>query len=840
MPQVMIAIQAAAAAYSAWAAAHAVIAAIIEFVAVSAASMAASKLLAPKAPSFSDQSLADRNQTIRSPIAARQIVYGECKSGSVLVYLSTTGTKNEYLHLVLAVAGHEVQELGDVYFNDTLVLSGSGDGGASGSYSGKANIYKHLGTTTQTADTNLISATTALTDGKWTSDHRLQGIAYMYVRLTWDAEVFVGGIPNVTVMVKGKKVYDPRSVTTAYSNNAALCLRDYLSDSAVGVGMSSSEIDDTALTAAANICDEQVQVLPLSPLTYENRYECNGTLSTAASPDDNLGKLLSAMGGLIAYSGGKVVAYAAGYRIPTVTLTEKNFAGGISVQTKTSARDRVNGIKGVYISPTNNWQVSDFPSITSATYYSQDNNIRYWRDVVLPLTTSVSCAQRISVIELRRAREEITFSARFRLEAMQLRAGDTVMITNSKLGWSSKVFEVMEWHFATDGTPPTLSVEMTLRETASTVYSWTVSDEVYIADSPNTTLPNPFSLSAPTSLILTANGTTQKAQVDGTVLPRILVQWTAPASEFIQSGGKIIVEYKRSTSGTYLTWSRLDGSISEDYITSDVEVGITYDVRVYGESYFKVSTAYLSGSVTVTLSTTAPATPTGGTLSTTGVIPKYLPSTTVFVFGTNISWNKNTETDFDHYEIKATLTNSDAATDYSWTPYDGINYTLLTKELEGNLYSASLFAGYVRIRAYNRSGTASGWASLGNANGFATIGTGSISKYADSDVTVTGVKIGSGASTTQANVVFSASIVNLLSGGSPVETTYVNLTNRGFSGKPDIGYAQCSNDSNLIATYNFDDAGNSSTQAALVIQTVDGSNLTNSNFRFSVEFTEFT
>jgi len=611
--------------------------AVVSFIGVMAASMAASKLLAPKMPSFADSSLAERSQMVRSPIASRQIIYGTAKVSGVVVYISTTGTKNEYLHLVVAMAGHEVEEIGNVYFGDELALTGSGSS-ATGRFAGKAEIYKKLGGDTQTVETNLQAATASLTDGKWTSAHRLRGIAYIYVRLTWDTEVFANGIPNISAIVKGKKVYDPRTTNTVWSANAALCLRDYLTSSA-GMGMGSAEIDDTAVQAAANICEEQVQVLPLSPTSYENRYDCNGVLSTSETPDANIGKLLSAMGGLIAYSGGKVVIYAANYRIPTVTLTEKHFAGGMSVQTRTSARDRVNAVKGVYVSEANQWQVSDFPSIAPSAYYTADNNTRYWRDVVLPFTTSSSCAQRLAVIELRRAREEITFSARFRLEAMQVRAGDTVMITNAKLGWSAKVFEVMEWHFVTDGNPPQLGVDMTLRETASSVYDWTVSDEVAVADSPNTTLPNPYAIDAPTNLTLTANGTTQLIQADGTALPRILVSWSAPAEEFIQSGGTVGIEYKESTSTTYLTWSRVPGDTTRDYISSDVKIGLTYDVRIFGESYFKVSTSYLSATTGVSKDTTPPAVPTGlGAVIGTGK-------------AVSLDWNDNTEPDFSEYGV---------------------------------------------------------------------------------------------------------------------------------------------------------------------------------------------
>lgn len=687
------------------------ITATLNFVAITAASMAASKLLAPKAPSFSDSSLLDRNQTIRSPIAARQIIYGQCKTSGVLVYISTTGINNEYLHMVIALAGHEVEEIGDVYFNDELVLTGSGSA-ASGKYAGYAEIYKKLGGDTQTVETNLEAATSGLTDGKWTSNHRLCGIAYLYVKLTWNSEVFVGGIPNVSAVVKGKKVWDPRTSTTAYSANAALCLRDYLTDTRLGLSMDASEIDDTSFTIAANICDEQVQVLPLSPATYENRYEANGVCSTAETPDGNIGKLLSAMAGLIAYSGGKIVVYAGNYRIPAVTLTEKDLVGAINVQTKTSARDRVNGVKGVYVSPDNNWQVSDFPPITSATYVTEDNGIKYWRDVTLPLTTSPSCSQRLAVIELRRARQEITCTARFRLEAMQVRAGDTVMMTNAKLGWSDKVFEVIEWHFVSDGSPPQLAVEMTLRETDSTVYSWSVGDEIAVATAPRTTLPDPFSLDAPTNLALTADGTTQLVQADGTAIPRIKVAWSAPSEQFIQAGGAIVIEYKQGNATTYLTWSRLDGDQTLDYISSDVRIGTSYNVRLYGESYFGVTTSYLTGSITVAKDTTAPATPTGVTISAGNGL------------ALSLDWDDNTEPDFSEYGV---YRNTTGITPSSVT-VDKIAETRSSRFVDTQLLLGATY--YYWVNAYDTVENVSGFSS--RVSGVATSVSGTLNTTAPS------------------------------------------------------------------------------------------------------------
>ena len=89
----------------------------------------------------------------------------------------------------------------------------------------KILIKKFLGTDTQ----NVYTTLSALTDGpewqnKETGDDtnfKGQGIACMYMRLEYDQDVFADGLPTFTAVVEGKKVYDPRNSTTAYSANAA-------------------------------------------------------------------------------------------------------------------------------------------------------------------------------------------------------------------------------------------------------------------------------------------------------------------------------------------------------------------------------------------------------------------------------------------------------------------------------------------------------------------------------------------------------------------------------------------------------------------------------------------
>ena len=67
------------------------------------------------------------------------------------------------------------------------------------------------------------------------------------------------------------------------------------------------------------------------------------------------------------------------------------------------------------------------------------------------------------------------------------------MLTNSRLGFFNQVFEVQSWalNFGADE----VSVDCQLVETNSAVYTWNAEEEDFEQD--NTTLPNPFDLTAP-------------------------------------------------------------------------------------------------------------------------------------------------------------------------------------------------------------------------------------------------------------------------------------------------------------------------------------------------------
>lgn len=183
-----------------------------------------------------------------SNIAPINVVYGSRKVGGTRVFADVTGASNEFLHLIIVLCEGEVQAINTVYLDDIPVTDAK--------FNGFVTVEKFLGSDTQAACSSLITAIPS----KWTVNHRGQGIAYLYVKLKYDRAVFPKGLPVVTADVDGRKVYNASTAVTEWSHNPAWCIRDYLTNTRYGRGLSSSLIDDTGFIAAANHCNTRVAI----------------------------------------------------------------------------------------------------------------------------------------------------------------------------------------------------------------------------------------------------------------------------------------------------------------------------------------------------------------------------------------------------------------------------------------------------------------------------------------------------------------------------------------------------------------------------------------------------
>lgn len=578
----------------------------------------------------------NRSLMIRQPIMARDMVYGTTKKSGGLLFMETTDN-NKYLHMVVQVAGHEIEEFTKLYFNDEELTISSSENDANGiarynitspsTYSSDS-IYEdgrktvrfklHNGTDTQLADADLVAETS-----KWTTDHRLQGIAYIYCRIAYDPDVFPNGLPNISAEIKGKKVLDFRTGSTAFSSNPALCLYDYFTDTRIGLGVDTSSMDTTSFTTLANVCDENVT---LSGGGTEKRYECHGIVYSDIAPMEILDNILTSFVGALSYSNGKFIVKGGQYVSPTITLTEDEMIGTMNLVTKQSRTDTFNTVKGLFTSDETSWQPTDYPMVTSSSLVEDDGETIY-ADIDLPFTKSSAMAQRLAKIVLFKNRQQIQLTCKVNMKGFSLQVGDTVNITNTRLGFTNKVFEVADWSFVMS--PQDVGINLTLKETESSVYTWNAEEKDFSLD--NTTLPRATDVSPPS-----ISATDELRAYAETPLAVLIV--TCSSNQGTTNEFEVEAQNTNDASGQFINLGKSRGNIFELVNAQD---GAVYNIRARSVNAFNVYSSYTTIQHTV--------------------IGKTAPPSDVSNFSVNIingqaelSWTPVSDLDLSHYVVRHT------------------------------------------------------------------------------------------------------------------------------------------------------------------------------------------
>lgn len=338
----------------------------------------------------------------------------------------------------------------------------------------------------------------------------------------------------------------------------------------------------------------------------EPRYRLNGAFSLTEKPQAVIERMLQSMAGRLVNSGGVWYIYAGAYTAPTLTFDEDDFAGPIDIQTNLSRSESANAVKGTFVDPSSRYQPVDFPPVVSQTYFQEDGGQRVYRDIDLTsFVTSSTQAQRLAKIDLVASRLGLSFHARFKLSAFRMMTGATIAVTNTQLGWSAKAFEVINCTLVIerDGR---LEVDATLRETDSGVYDWSVSDEQLADLAPNTNLPDPTTVTAPTAL-----AAAQSASVWDTVV----LSCTAPSDSFVN---KYQFEYRLVEPGSPQTgeWTVLP-RVDDPYIEVTRLLPREYQFRVKAVNTFGAASDYAT---LIEFALIPPATNFNGGLTGSGLL----------------------------------------------------------------------------------------------------------------------------------------------------------------------------------------------------------------------------
>lgn len=556
--------------------------------------------------------------TTRQPAAPRTIVYGTQMIGGVEVFRSFTGHQN---NILIVLAAHQIEAIDALFLDGRKVIfqNGGFGGDASNSdqigpdgvthynFGGKVSCFYRLG------DQQFGDYMQELhgNDPSWGPSANgdvpsLTGCSYVYVKLTQSSSQFPSE-PEIKFIVRGKNdIYDPRTGTRGFTNNAALVLADVISDSEFGLGDSS--INTAQLIAAANICDEQVAVAALNGQT-ESRYCCDWAYDTATSVADTLQTMLTGMAGRWSFIGGEHFIFPGAYTAPSTSMDISDITAAFDWKPNRSIRDLPNRVSATHVSPSWPWSTAgDFYqnrqtvensfdmkfTQTSVPDYAQDQLHGYPNDewltqdgnhqrplnLNLPTVLSVTQAQRVMKINLMRQRKyQGSGSIELKLWNYKLQPCDTTQFTFSQLGWNNRVMEVSGTSLRVDrgdNEVPVIRFSLSLQETGPDVYAWSSIEELTVYSAPASPTQTPWTPNPPTNMQLSSGPQTAIVSQDGIATPVIQVTWDTPLDN---AATGIAIQYRETGTTTWYSAPTTDISLNVGLI-STVVAGKNYDVRI--------------------------------------------------------------------------------------------------------------------------------------------------------------------------------------------------------------------------------------------------------------------
>ena len=619
----------------------------------------------PEIPDFGDL---QPDQTARGVLlnkvsanASIPIIYGTRKVGGNVVFMETSGTDNEFLYIIMVLSEGEIDDVSSIYINDNVV-TWSGDLADNTSRTVHAddnNYYKapdpdssaeslitvipHYGTDTQTYDTTVGGLSS------WTSNHRLRGLAYLALKFKWNRDAF-GSIPTIHAIVKGKKIYNPNldgtltggsgshradtTTTWEYSDNPVYQLLDYLRNTRFGMGIANSYFDTNFADwqTAGDVCD--ANITPYSGASQIDLMDSHAVVDTSRKAIDNVKEIIKGCRGILNFTYGlyKILVETTGSA--SITLTEDNIIGGITVASK-NKNSRYNRVLVSFINPDKNYQSDEvqYPPIDDsaeasadrhATMKTADGGLLLEGRFDFNTLTNPYQAREMAEIILRRSRSSLDVVVKADGTAMDLSIGDIVNITHATPSFSAKAFRVQALTLNAD-----MTISLTLSEHQDSYYSF--GTQTVAATIPTTTLPNPFSVVAPASLTLTDELIIYS---EGIVLTRLNVVVGASTDKFVQYyqvEAKLSTEtdYKIVAKGTQLNYEMLN--VIDDK---------TYNVRVKAINSLGVSSSYTSANRLI-VGATEP--------------PNDVENFSVNMQGSNqmqLNWDSVSDLDVSFYEIR--------------------------------------------------------------------------------------------------------------------------------------------------------------------------------------------
>lgn len=513
--------------------------------------------------------------------------------------------------------------LGEIDGFETLLINGEPP--AAG-----VTVNYYTGTTAQTADPLLAAAITSYADTLvYATPQGSIGIAYAVVQYATQYDNW----PTFVAEVRGKKVYNPATATTVYSENPALHLGDLLRSPIYGGGWT---VDNTDLETAMDYGDETVSV------------EVRRTLALVVDSPQETDQWVEILRGyascFLVRRGGTVHLIPDKAAASVQTFTESDIAEGSLRITKQDSSNLPTVVRVQYTDTTGTeWVQRD----VCAKRPGVDAGTTPWRESVVNMLgiTRYSQANREAIERLNKLwLSDLSVEFETFDEALEREAGDVITLTHF-LGLAAKTLRIVE--------DPEQVRPGRWRIRAAEYDAAAYSNAV--ANAPSTSDGNLPAIGPPaavTGLTLTeANGQLQ----NGDYASLIRVQWGASTDAFV-TGYQVTITQGGST--VYSAETR-DLEASSPPVTE----GVQYQVAVRALTPLYVGDA-----------ATALITPVGKTLIPTGPasVSGYEVASEV-----RLAWPADTSDPLDvvRYEIRYGATGGSFSTATVLDRIDALTYT---------------------------------------------------------------------------------------------------------------------------------------------------------------------
>lgn len=548
---------------------------------------------------------------VDSGVANVPVVYGTRRVGGIRVFVATSGKTNEFLYVAFILSEGQISGFTKLFIDDNEVNLSSyahnvQANATTARYKDRVKIQFMDGRDDQPAS-SLLSAAPG-----WTSQHRLQGLAYLACRFKLpkittqeesDANPFTGGIPNIKAQINGKLVFDVTTLgsdstaaktasyedaTKVFSKNPVNVLCDYLQNPRFGKALDNDAFDWPSFKVAADQCDQTVTYTNGST---SNAFTSDAVIDTAINLMTNVKIMLANFRGLMPYQQGKYFLKVENGGDDTditatpsdpdtaMTITNDHILSGVSIEGENKA-NKLNRVIVTYVDSSADFQPNEvtFPIAGSDTdtQFLEEDGKRLEARITLPHCANRAIAEQYAQVYLRKSRNSKVVSFATSLATSDVSVGDIVRVINSFIGLDG-FFRVTEMRLTTSG-----AMQMQAVEHQPTAYAIGATGDDYVR--PTLSFPDPLSLQPVTNLSAVNTFTPiytwpPNLKVLDVVAPpptRFEIVWTASESPQVVS---YRVQMKQKNELNYKEMAIVEGTLHKVGVYES-EAGITYDIRV--------------------------------------------------------------------------------------------------------------------------------------------------------------------------------------------------------------------------------------------------------------------